>query len=488
MTSTSPARPFSTARSSVDVLHARRWWALVVLCAAQFIVIVDTSIVAIALPAIQSDLQISSTDLQWVFNAYVVALAGLLLLGGKLADMFGQRNVFVAGFAILTVASVGAGFAQSASTLFLSRGAMGVGAALVAPSALSLLFTTFGAQPRELGRALAFFGAAAPAGGTAGVFLGGVITEWMDWRWTFLINVPFGLAVLAATAFVVAPGSRRGGRLDVLGAITVTSALVIGVYGVVTAPEEGWASTRTLALIGTALALLALFIMVEALHKEPLLRLGVFRVPRLAAGNIAMALLGAAWIPLWFFLNLYLQQVLGYEAFGSGLALLPMTGAIMLLMVVATGRLTARLGLRTNIAAGMGLLVGALLLFAQSPADGNFLAHVLPASLLAAAGMSLVFVPAMVSATAGASESDAGLASGLVNTSYQVGSALGLAAMVAVAQSNTGGTSVSQLNDGFHAAFYGAAVLAAIGVAVALGLMRTNSSPLQPTAAPGDAS
>jgi predicted MFS family arabinose efflux permease len=365
---------------------------------------------------------------------------------------------------------------------------MGVGAALVAPSALSLLFATFGAQPRELGRALAFFGAAAPAGGTAGVFLGGVITEWMDWRWTFLINVPFGLAVLAATAIAVAPGSRRGGRLDVLGALTVTSALVIGVYGVVTAPEEGWASTRTLALIGTALALLVSFIMVEALHKEPLLRLGIFRVPRLAAGNIAMALLGAAWIPLWFFLNLYLQQVLGFEAFGSGLALLPMTGAIMLLMVVATGRLTARFGLRTNIAAGMGLLVGALLLFAQSPADGNFLAHVLPASLLAAAGMSLVFVPAMVSATAGASESDAGLASGLVNTSYQVGSALGLAAMVAVAQTNTGGTSVSQLNDGFHAAFYGAAVLAAIGVAVALGLMRTNPSHRQPTGEPGDAS
>jgi len=458
-------------------LHERRWWALAVLCAAQFIVIVDTSIVAIALPAIQRDLDISSTNLQWVFNAYVVALAGLLLLGGKLADMFGQRKVFVAGFATLTVASIFAGFAQSGSALFLSRGAMGVGAALVAPSALSLLFATFGSQPRELNRALAFFGAAAPAGGTAGVFLGGVITEWMDWRWTFLINVPFGLAVLVATAVVVAPGSRRGGHLDVLGALIVTSALVIGVYGVVTAPEEGWATTRTLGLLGTALALLASFVLVEAVQKAPLLRLGIFRIPRLAAGNISMALLGAAWIPLWFFLNLYLQQVLGYEAFASGLALLPMTGAIMLLMVIATGRLMMRFGLRTNIAVGMGFLVASLLLLAQSAADGNFLVHVLPASLLAAAGMSLAFVPAMVAATAGAPESDGGLASGLVNTSYQVGSALGLAAMVAVAQTNTDGTSVSQLNDGFHAAFYGAAVLAAVGVALALYLMRpTNGS------------
>lgn len=478
MATTSPARPLAKVqRSATDVFESRRWWALIVLCAAQFIVIVDTSIVAIALPAIQSDLGISSSSLQWVFNAYVVVLAGLLLLGGKLADIFGQRRIFLTGFAILTASSLGAGLAPSGEALFAARGAMGLGAALIAPSALSLLFGIFGSRPQELGKALAFFGAAAPAGGTAGVFLGGVITEWLDWRWTFLINIPAGLLVLAVTSSLVPAGIRRGGRVDILGAAMVTAAMIVGVYGVVTAPEEGWGSLRTLSVLGGSIGLLAAFVVVEAVQKEPLVRLGIFRAPNLSAGNIAMALLGAAWIPLWFFLNLYLQQVLGYGAFESGLALLPMTGAIMLLMVAATGRLTAIFGIKLNIAAGMVFLVASLLLLAQAPTDGDFVLHVLPASLLAAVGMSLAYIPAMIASTASAPAEDSGLASGLVNTTYQVGSALGLAAMTAVAQSYTDGTGLADFNDGFHAAFYGAAVVAVTGSLAALALIR---SPRQP--------
>lgn len=265
--------------------------------------------------------------------------------------------------------------------------------------------------------------------------------------------------------------------MDVLGAATVTAAMIVGVYGVVTAPEEGWGSLRTLSVLGGSIGLLAAFVVVEAVQKEPLVRLGIFRAPNLSAGNIAMALLGAAWIPLWFFLNLYLQQVLGYGAFESGLALLPMTGAIMLLMVAATGRLTAIFGIKLNIAAGMVFLVASLLLLAQAPTDGDFVLHVLPASLLAAVGMSLAYIPAMIASTASAPAEDSGLASGLVNTTYQVGSALGLAAMTAVAQSYTDGTGLADFNDGFHAAFYGAAVVAVAGSLAALALI---CSPRQP--------
>lgn len=487
MATASAQRPVTGPRITAQTFDDRRWWALLIICSAQFIVIVDTSIVAIALPAIQGDLGISSSNLQWVFNAYVVALGGLLLLGGKLSDMYGQRQVFMAGFGILTVASLVAGLAQSGDVLFASRGAMGVGAALIAPSALSLLFATFGSRPQELGKALAFFGAAAPAGGTAGVFLGGAITESLDWRWTFLVNIPVGLLVLAVAPFVLSSANRQRGRLDVLGAAAATAAMVVGIYAVVTAPDEGWSSQRTIVLLGSAIALLVAFVVIEAVQKEPLLRLNIFKAPNLSTGNISMALLGAAWIPLWFFLNLYLQQVLGYGAFESGLALLPMTAAIMVLMVLATGRLTALFGVRTNIAAGMLFLVSALLLFAQTPTDGEFLVNVLPASLLAAAGMSLAFIPAMMASTSSVPSEDAGLASGLVNTTYQVGSALGLAAMTAVAQSYTNGTSLSDLNEGFHAAFYGAAIVAVIGVAVALGLMRTKPSHRQATGEPGDA-
>jgi MFS family permease len=302
----------------------------------------------------------------------------------------------------------------------------------------------------------------APAGGTAGVFLGGVITQWISWRWTFLINVPIGLLVLALVPSLLPRTVGRRGRIDLAGAATITAALSLAVYAIVDANTAGWTSLRTLGLLAGAAVLLAAFVLVEQSRREPLVRLGIFRSPNLAAANLTMALLGAAWIPLWFFLNLYLQQVLGYGAFESGAALLPMTVTILVLMVGLTGRLIPRTGPKPLLLAGLVTLAGGTALFARTPVGGSFTTDVLAASLLAAVGMSLAYIPTLVSALAGAGPAEAGLASGLVNTSYQVGSALGLAIVTAIATSATGaGTSLNSLNHGYHAAFLGAAGLAA---------------------------
>ena len=461
----------NVSQSSPD---PRRWWVLFLLCAAQFIVIMDTSIIGVALPAMQDALGISQANLQWVFNAYVVAFGGLLLLGGRLADLFGQRRLFVLGFAVLTLSSLVAGLAQSDAVLFAGRALMGLGAALAAPAALSLIIGLFAARPPELGKALSFYGAAAPAGGTAGVFLGGVLTELLDWRWTLLVNVPLGLLILVLSPLLLSSGVARRGRVDVVGALAVTGALSLAVYAVVTANDAGWATARTLGLLAGAAVLLLVFVLVQRAIRDPLVPLGIFRAPNLSAGNVAMGLLGAAWIPMWFFLNLYLQQVLGYGALESGLALVPMTVAIMVLMVGVTARIVGRFGFKWPLVAGLLILGGGMLLFGRVPADGSFVADVLPVSLIAATGMSLAFIPAMISATSGVRPEEAGLASGLINTSYQFGSALGLAVVTAVATSFTasrlaGGTEqLIALNDGFRAAFVAAAVIAALGAVVAL--------------------
>jgi EmrB/QacA subfamily drug resistance transporter len=460
----------------------RRWWALFLLCVAQFIVILDTSIVGIALPAMQRGLAIATADLQWVFNAYVIAFGGLLLLGGRLADLFGQRRLFMLGFAILTLASLLAGLAQSDLVLFVGRGLMGIGAALIAPAALSLIIMLFGQNPRELTKALAFYGAAAPAGGTAGVFLGGVITEWLDWRWTLLINVPVGVLVFLFSLLLLRPGMVRRGSVDYVGALAVTGALVLAVYAIVTANDAGWGSAQTIGLLLVAAVLLIAFIVIQASRREPLVPLGIFRAPNLSAGNVVMALLGGAWIPMWFFLNLYLQQVLGYGAFESGAALLPMTVAIMVLMIGVTARLVGSVGFKPTLVAGMVLLAGGLLLFGRVPTDGGFLANVLPASLIAATGMSLAYIPAMIAGTASARPEETGLASGLINTTYQVGSALGLAVVTAVVTAYTtdrltdGAPQLVALTDGFQLAFLVAAGIAAAGALLALLALRTPRS------------
>ncbi|QFU89689.1 MFS transporter [Amycolatopsis sp. YIM 10] len=415
--------------STVD--GERRWWALALIAAAQFMVIMDTSIIGVALPRIQADLGFSQENLSWVFNAYVVAFGGLLLLGGRLSDLLGARRIFATGWVVLLAGSLVAGLAGQVWAELAGRAIQGAGAALIAPSALTLLTMLFGGEPKELTKALALYGAAAPAGGTAGVFLGGVITEYISWPWVFYINTPIALLTLAAIPALMPRGAAQRGSIDVLGAITVTAGLGVAVYSIVRAPESGWASFETILGLVIAVVLLGAFVGVQSARKAPLVRLGIFRTPDLAAANLAQLLLGAAWIPMWFFLNLYLQQVLGLGAFPSGSALLPMTLTIMVMMIAPAPRLTARFGTKPLVVTGLAVL-----------------------------GAGLVWV-----------------ASGIVNTGYQIGSALGLAAMTALASSFGAGqlTDTQALTNGLSASFLGAAAVAFAGALLAAGTLNRRS-------------
>lgn len=452
--------------------YSKRWSALFLLCTAQFIVIMDTSIIGVALPAIKADLGYSQSGLQWIFNAYVIAFGGFLLLGGRLSDLFGARKVFMWGFVILSAASLLAGVAWSEAALNAGRALQGLGSALIAPAALTLVLSKF-TDPKEINKALGFWGASAAAGGSAGVFLGGAITEWLSWHWVFLINIPIGLAVLFYSKRLLFKGSTQKGKVDVAGAILATAALVLAVYGIVSAESAGWKSLQTIGLLPLSLVLFIIFFVLQKQKKEPLVPLSIFKVPNLLSGNLVMALLAAAWIPLWFFLNLYLQQTLNYSAFNSGLALLPMTIAIMFLMVGVTGKLVAKFGFKTNLIAGLIALAASLFLFSTIPADGTFVVNVLPASLLGALGMSLAYIPGTIASMSGAKPEETGLASGLVNTSYQVGSALGLAIIVAIsaaktnAVKTTGAADMAALNAGFQTAFFSAAVICVIAAIIA---------------------
>jgi EmrB/QacA subfamily drug resistance transporter len=448
----------------------RRWWALGLIAAAQFMVIMDTSIIGVALPQMQADLGFTQQTLSWVFNAYVVAFGGLLLLGGRLSDLFGARRIFTTGWAVLLAGSAVAGLAGTVGVELAGRAIQGAGAALIAPAALTLLMMLFGAQPRELTKALALYGAAAPAGGTAGVFLGGVITEYLSWPWVFFINIPIALVAIAATGKLMPAGTgARRGSIDGWGALTVTAGIGAAVYGIVRAPEVGWNTIQTWAVLAAAVALLGLFVLIQARRAQPLVRLSIFRTPNLAAANVAQFLLGAAWIPMWFFLNLYLQQVLGYTAFPSGAALLPMTVLIMIGMIALAPKAIARFGPKAMIVTGLGVLAAGLIYLSFIRPDGNFWIDVLPASLVAALGMSLAFIPSLGTAISSARPEEGGLAAGIVNTSYQLGSALGLAVITAVAAS-LGATQIDNptaLTDGFSGAFLGAGLIAAVGALLA---------------------
>src|ERR687897_2859483 len=467
--------------------YPHRWKALGILSLAQFLIILDTSIIGVALPTIQQQFGFSQADLQWIFNAYVIVFGALLLLGGRLSDIIGQKKIFIIGFLILTIASVIAGLAPSGVVLIIARALQGIGAALIAPSALSMVVSLFGNNKLEMNKAIGIWGASAPAGGTAGVFLGGIITAWVDWSWVFLINLPIGLAVLALTPKLLPKGAKQKGKIDYTGALSITGALVLLVYAIVTANDIGWMSVQTISMLGIAGLMFALFLTIQRLKKEPLVPLSIFRVPNLLASNIAMALLGASWIPMWFFLNLYLQQVLNYGPFESGLALLPMTIMIMVLMISTTPKLMSRFGIKRNLVVGLGLLAAGIAMFTLTPSNssnsenGNttytFMLYVLPASLIAALGMSLAYIPVLTAAISNAHKEQTGLASGLVNTSYQIGSALGLAIIVAVASNQTetleniGLPSIEAINGGFHSAFIVGAIISVIATAlVVIGL------------------
>lgn len=465
--------------------NPKRWIALAFIALAQFVVIMDSSIVVVALPEIQADLGFSQAELSWMLNGFIVAFGGLLLLGGRLADLFGAKRIFAVGWLILLAGSVLAGVAGSPGVEIAGRAIQGVGAALIAPAALTLLVVLFIAQPKEFTKALAVYGAAAAAGGTAGVFLGGAITEWLSWRWVFGLYVPIALIALAAVPTLLPSTPAQRGRIDLLGAVTITGGVAAIVFGVVRAPEEGWGSTATILVLAGGIALIGLFVVTQSAVKAPLMRLGIFKTPNLAAANVTLFMVGGASVPMWYFLTLYLQQVLGYGPFATGAALLPMTVFIAVGMMAVAPRLIDRLGPKPLMVAGPLVLAAGLVFLSLAGAEGSYAGSVLWASIIAASGQALAFVPSLGMAISGVRDEESGLASGIINTNYQLGMAIGLAALavLAVSQGADQLGDPQALTDGFSAGFLGAAGIAAAGGVAAALLVRPPQGPREEPAA-----
>ena len=449
--------------------------ALALLATTQFVLILDIAIVTVALPSIGTDLDFASADLSWVINAYALTFGGFLLLGGRMSDLIGRRRMFMAGLIIFTAASLAGALAQSALWLVVARGAQGLGAALVSPAALSLVMTLF-REGAERNKALGVWGAVAGSGGAAGAILGGVLTDVFAWQAVLYVNIPVGIAAVALAPRLLPEGRDLGGirSFDIAGAVSVTAGLALLIYAVVDAPGAGWGSPQTLVVGGVALVLIGAFVMIEASAKRPLLPLKTFRNRSLRSANLGAVLTTAALFPMWFLLTLYTQQVLGYTPLESGFAQLP----IALLIVLAAApaqQLVTRFGPRVPFAAGLLLVSGGLFWFSQVSPDGSFLADVLGPSFLAGIGAAIAFIAGTIAATTGASEDDAGLASGLLNTSQQVGGAIGTAAIAAIAtaQANDalglGAVLPAALTEGYQTGYLvvaGVALAAAIVVAV----------------------
>jgi EmrB/QacA subfamily drug resistance transporter len=451
---------------------------LALCCLAQFMVILDVSIVNVALPSIRGDLAFSATGLQWVVNAYTLAFGGFLLLGGRAADLIGRREVFVGGLLLFALASLAGGVAQTGGQLVAARAAQGLGGAIVAPATLSILTTTF-TEGAERNKALGLWGAMGGVGGATGALLGGILTQTLSWRWILLINVPIGIVVALAGLRVITRGRRdatSARHFDLSGALTVTAGLVVLTYGIVETDVHGWASSRTLITVAIGLALLATFLLIEGrIASAPLVPLRIFRARPVTGANLAVFCMGAAAFSLWYFLSLYLQEVLGFDPIEAGLAFLPMTGAIIATSQLA-GRLTGRLGPGKVLTVGLTLLGLGMLGLSRVSADGSFLGDVLGPSVVAAAGIGFSFVPVTIAATTGVPRHEAGLASGLVNTSRQVGGSIGLALLATVATQRTesvGGTVARAvaLTDGFQRAFLAGAAFSFVGAVVSLTLL-----------------
>jgi EmrB/QacA subfamily drug resistance transporter len=448
---------------------------LLLACLAQFMVILDVSVVNVALPAIRNGLHFSEVDLQWVVNAYTVTFAGFLLLGGRAADLLGRRRVFVGGLVLFALASLAGGIADSQGVLIVARAIQGLGGAVIAPASLSILTTTF-AEGAARNRAVGIWGAMGGAGGAAGVLLGGVLTDLLSWRWILFINVPIGLlaAVAARRMIMESRGTGRTREFDLRGALAATIGLSLLVLGIVRTDQTGWGDSSTLILIAAGIALLGTFLVVEGrFARAPLMPLRIYRSRTLSAANIVVLLVGASSFGMWFFVSLYLQQVLGYSPIRAGLSFLPMTLCIVAASTVAS-RLVIRIGAKPILITGMALMTVGLAWFTDISATGTYLGDMLFPSLLTALGMGLAFVPATISAVAGVAPAEAGLASGLVNTARLVGGALGLAILAAIATAHTnsdlrhaGTTAHAALVSGFQMAFVVSAALALVGALVA---------------------
>ncbi|HEY7073837.1 MAG TPA: MFS transporter [Solirubrobacteraceae bacterium] len=465
-------------QSSTD----RRWVALALLCAAEFVVVLDASVVNVALPSIGRALHFSQDDLSWVVNAYTLTFGGFLLLGGRMADLLGRRRMFIAGIALFAVASLLGGLAQSDTWLVAARAVQGLGAAIVSPAALSLITTIF-AEGAERNKALGVWGAVAGSGGAAGVLLGGMLTQWAGWEWVLFINTPIGLAA-AAIAPRLLPESRNEGprRFDIAGAVSITAGLTLLVYALVDANKAGWGSAQTIGLLAAAAVLITLFVIIELGTRAPLVPFpGIFRIRTITGINVTALLIAMALFSMFFFISLYMQQVLGYDALKAGVSYLPLAGGIIVSAGMASGLVT-RFGFKPVLILGLLLTAGGLAWFSQVSPHGTYLGDILFPSLLAAAGLGFAFVPMTVAAVAGVEPHEMGLASGLINTSQQVGGALGLAILATIANSVTTDSLTSghpmpvALTDGFQAAFTVGAVFAVAGAVLAALLVSGRAS------------
>ncbi len=455
-----------------------RWIALVVLCVGVLMIVLDATVVNVALPSIQSDLGFSQADLAWVVNAYLIAFGGLLLLAGRLGDLVSRRSVFLAGLAVFTLASLLCGAAQSKEVLVAARFVQGVGGAMTSAVVLGMIVTMF-PEPREQAKAIGVYSFVASAGGSIGLLAGGILTQAINWHWIFFVNVPIGIATAIAARRLIAKDTGIGYRAgaDVLGAVLITGALMLLVYTIVKpAAEDGWGATRTLAYGAVAIALLGAFVAREATARTPLMPLRIFRSRNVAGANLIQGLTVAGMFGMFFMGALYLQRVLGYDPLQIGLAFLPTTIVMGGLSLFYAEKLITRFGARRTLVPGLGLVAAGLLLFTRAPVDGSYVTDVLPVLLLIGTGVAVCFPALMTLAMSGATPSDAGLASGLVNTTVQVGGALGLAVLATLATTETSsrraaGEQVAEaLNGGYHLAYaIGAGlVLAAIGVALTL--------------------
>jgi EmrB/QacA subfamily drug resistance transporter len=460
----------------------RRWLALIVLCLGDLMIVLDVTIVGVALPSIRSDLGFSEESLAWVVNAYLITFGGFLLLGGRLGDLLGHRALFLGGVALFTAASAVCGLADSRGMLIAARAVQGVGGAVVSAVALSLMMTLF-TDPIERAKAMGIFGFVASGGGSLGVLLGGILTDALDWHWIFLVNVPVGVLVVVLTLAVVSGKrvSTAAQRLDVAGAVTVTAALMIAVYAIVNGNEVGWLTGRTLGLLAASAVLLATFVGIEARVRSPLVPLRLFRLRNIAVSN-AVGVLWAGAMFAWFFLTaLYLQLVLGYSPLQVGLAFLPGNLIMGVMSIGLSARLVVRFGIRPPLTGGLLLAAVGLLLLARAPVDGSFAVDVLPSMILLGLGAGTAFNPVLLAAMSDVEPTEAGLASGLVNTSFMMGGALGLAVLASLAASRTaalladGETQASALTGGYHVAFLTGAVFAAAAAGLGGFLLRARA-------------
>jgi EmrB/QacA subfamily drug resistance transporter len=458
-----------------------KWLALLLVCAAQLMIVLDGTIVNVALPAIEGDLGFSRASLSWVVNAYLLTFGGFLLLGGRAGDIFGRRRVFMGGLALFTVASLLCGLASSQAALVAARALQGVGGAIIAPAALSIIVTTF-TEPSERARAMGIWGFVASGGGTIGVLLGGVLVGTLGWPWIFFVNLPVGLLALALCRPLLDAGKGSGTDasegFDLAGAFLITTSILTAVYAIVGAETAGWASSRTVLLAVASVVLLTTFVAVERRTPAPLVPLDAFRSRNLTVSNAVMVLIVAGIFGWFFFSALYMQRVLGYGSLQTGLAFLPATILLGALFYSAAAKVVGRFGVKPMMLVGMSLMALSLALFARAPVDGSFVLDVLPAMVLLGFGASFAFLTVILASVQGVPEDQAGLASGLVNTSQQMGGALGLAALASLAASRTegrleaGSEPVAALNAGFHAAFLLGAILLVLAGVLAATLLR----------------